>query len=137
MDKQLIQEKIESLRRCIKRIETKRPEQFEELENNLDLQDILSVNLERAVQMCVDIAAHILSQTESEPPETMAKIFELLENKKIIRSSTALSMKKAVGFRNIAVHNYKKINWEIVYNICHQKINDFKTFAREISEQIS
>lgn len=137
MDKQLIQEKMESLRRCIIRIETKRPDRFEELESNLDLQDILSVNLERAVQLCVDIAAHILSQTESEPPETMANAFELLADKNIIQSSTAQSMKKAVGFRNIAVHNYQKINWEIVFNICHKKLDDFKVFAREINKQIS
>jgi len=106
MDKQLVLEKLEALRRCIKRIETKRPRTFKELKNNLDLQDILSVNLERAVQLCVDIGAHIIAQTESKPPDTMAKTFDLLAEKQIITNSAALAMKKAVGFRNIAVHNY-------------------------------
>ncbi len=46
-------------------------------------------------------------------------------------------MKKAVGFRNIAVHNYQNINWEIVFNICHYKLDDFKNFAREIDNVIS
>jgi len=118
MDKQLVHEKLESLRRCIKRIETKRPQTFQELKNNLDLQDILSVNLERAVQMCVDIGAHIIAKTESKPPETMAKTFDFLAKKQIITESTALAMKKAVGFRNIAVDNYQAVNWEIVFNIC-------------------
>ena len=41
-------------------------------------------------------------------------------------------MKKAVGFRNIAVHNYQEIDWEIVFNICHHKLDDFRTFAQVI-----
>ncbi len=43
-------EKIESLRRCIQRIEDKKPE-------TVDLQDILALNLIRAVQFCVDIGS--------------------------------------------------------------------------------
>lgn len=137
MDKQLIEGKLESLRRCINRVETKRPKTFEELENNLDLQDILSVNLERSVQLCVDIGSHISSQTDSKLPTTMAETFDILANENIIEMSTAQSMKKAVGFRNIAVHNYQSINWEIVFNISHHKLDDFKTFAKEIDKVIS
>lgn len=137
MDKQLIEGKLESLRRCINRVETKRPKTFEEFEDNLDLQDIVSVNLERAVQLCVDIGSHISSNTDSKPPTTMAETFEILADENIIEKSTAQSMKKAVGFRNIAVHNYLSINWEIVFNICHYKLDDFKVFAIEIDKVIS
>lgn len=137
MDKQLIEGKLESLRRCIKRVETKRPETYEKLKNNLDLQDILSVNLERAVQLCVDIGSHISSQTDSKPPTTMSDTFDILADEGFIKMSTAESMKKAVGFRNIAVHNYQDINWEIVFNICHHKLDDFKTFTKEIDKIIS
>ncbi len=91
MDKQLIEGKLESLRRCINRVETKRPKKFEDFENNLDLQDILSVNLERAVQLCVDIGSHISSQTDSKPPTTMAKTFDILADEDIIKPSTAES----------------------------------------------
>lgn len=137
MDKQLVREKLEALRRCIKRIETKRPQTFKELENSLDLQDILSVNLERAVQMYVDIGAHIIAQTESRPPDTMSKTFDILAEKQIIADSTALAMQKAVGFRNIAVHNYQSVNWKIVFNISHYKLENFKTFAKEINDELA
>ena len=43
-------------------------------------------------------------------------------------------MRKAVGFRNIAVQNYDVINWEIVYAICNNSLVDFRRFASEITE---
>lgn len=49
MDRELIEEKIESLRRCVRRIEAKRVATVDELESDLDTQDILSVNLTWAV----------------------------------------------------------------------------------------
>jgi len=94
MDQQLIQEKIESLRRCINRIETKRPQAVEKLTENLDLQDILSINLERAVQLCVDIGSHIIAQSESSPSATMVKTFDQLADEDIITTSTATNLKR-------------------------------------------
>ena len=137
MDQRVINQKMESLRTCINRIEAKRPADASALESDVDLQDILSVNLERAVQLCVDIGAHIIASAEEEAPDTMGETFEILSKMKILKPDTAKVMKSAVGFRNIAVHNYEKINWSIVYNICTQQITDFKQFAREITTHIS
>lgn len=137
MDKQLIEEKLESLRRCIKRIEQKRPEKPEGFTNNPDIQDIISLNLSRAVQICVDIAAHSISQTDTLPPDTMGKTFDAMATSKFIDTALAERMKKAVGFRNIAVHNYQAIDWQIVYNICHKNLNDFKAFATVVTHLIT
>jgi uncharacterized protein YutE (UPF0331/DUF86 family) len=38
-------------------------------------------------------------------------------------------MKKSVGFRNIAVHNYEAIDWEITHAIATRHVNDFAAFA--------
>jgi len=134
MDKQLIGEKLESLRKCIKRIEQKCPDKLEIIENDLDIQDIVSVNLTRAIQVCVDIAAHIVSESDLNVPDTMAELFEDLEQLKIINHQTVQNMKSAVGFRNIAVHNYDKINWLIVFKICKENLDDFKKFAKAIND---
>ncbi len=137
MDKQVVESKLESLRRCISRIEEKMPSNSNELENDFDLQDIISVNLERAVQQCVDIGAHIIAPTENGAPTTMAETFETLSRVEILKKETANVMKKAVGFRNIAVHNYHEINWEIVFNICQNQLDDFKQFTKEINDYIN
>jgi uncharacterized protein YutE (UPF0331/DUF86 family) len=63
----------------------------------------------------------------------MAAAFEALHTLHILSPDLANSMKKAVGFRNIAVHNYQEIDWGIVFNICHHKLDDFRTFAQAIA----
>ncbi|MCG2587507.1 type VII toxin-antitoxin system HepT family RNase toxin [Rhodohalobacter sulfatireducens] len=137
MDQRVIKEKLESLRRCYRRIEEKRPESAEELQDNFDLQDILSVNIERAVQLCVDIGTHIIANSEFQAPTSLGETFEILEEMEILDSKIANQMKKAVGFRNIAVHAYREINWDIVFHISHKGLHDLKAFAKRIDEHIS
>jgi uncharacterized protein YutE (UPF0331/DUF86 family) len=136
MDQPIIEEKLESLRKCMARVEQKRPSTARELENNLDLQDILSVNLERAVQLCVDIGAHIISHSDHNAPSSLGETFDILEKMEVLDSNTATQLKKAVGFRNIAVHAYQQLDWEIVFQISHEGMEDFKAFARSISKTI-
>ena len=42
-------------------------------------------------------------------------------------------MKAAVGFRNIAVHSYQTVNWDIVFAISHGGLEDFRDFARAMA----
>ena len=132
MDQLILEQKIESLRRCTKRIADKRPAELSQLVNDQDLQDILVLNLTRAVQLCVDIGSHIISATEEPVPGTMGDVFSSLCELKAISPLTSDAMRKAVGFRNVVVHNYDKINWEITFAICHKSLPDFKRFVTEI-----
>ncbi len=132
MDKDVINRKLESLRRCIARIESKRPIRPDVLRVNYDLQDIIALNLERAVQTCVDIAAHVISQTELPVPSTMGEGFARLAELRVISPQVATSLQKAVAFRNILVHNYTNINWDIVANILTGHLTDFVQFAQAI-----
>lgn len=38
----------------------------------------MTLNLSRAVQLCVDIGAHIVSGLQVPPPDTMGQTFDLL-----------------------------------------------------------
>lgn len=35
----------------------------------------------------------------------------------------------AVGFRNVAVHNYDRVDWAIVFAISTRYLDDFREFA--------
>jgi len=133
MDKQVIANKIESLRHCLARVEQRCPPDLEQLLNDLDAQDVLTLNLSRAVQICVDISLHILSASNQPMPQTMAEAFAGLVDEEIISADIAEKMQKAIGFRNIAMHEYEKMNWAIVYAIATERLSDFKEFAQCIS----
>lgn len=136
MDETIINEKLESLRRCVRRIEEKRPASVEELKSNPDLQDIVSLNLTRAVQVAVDIATHLLADSNQAAPETMGQAFRLLAEAGMIPNELAARMVAAVGFRNVAVHSYREIDWDIVHAICHDRLDDFREFARHVSKSL-
>ena len=82
MNRAIIAQKLESLGRCLERLRHKAPSSLSELENDVDLQDIVSVNLERAVQICVDIASILLADyTDCPPPHSMSDGFRQLAGK--------------------------------------------------------
>ncbi|ABB24669.1 MAG: hypothetical protein A3K90_08770 [Pelodictyon luteolum] len=132
MDWSLIEQKLESLRRAIGRVEGRCPEVAVTLARDYDAQDIVSLNLTRAVQLCVDIANHVLSESDLPSPVTMGQSFELLEELGVIGPELCVRMKKAVGFRNLTVHNYDAIDWAIVHAIARHHLVDFKAFAEEV-----
>ena len=132
MDKDVVLNKLESLRHCLQRVQDKTPVSVDLLVDDYDLQDIIALNLERAIQICVDIGLHIISDLDIPVPETMAQTFEFLRKAELLDAVTAERMIKSVGFRNTAVHAYQKIDWDIVYSIITEHLNDFKAFAQQI-----
>lgn len=137
MDESVVLAKLDSLKRCIERVRSKTPESIDVLIDDVDRQDIIAVNLERAVQLCVDIAAHILSEQDVPAPEAMADSFDVLAGLEYIPDDLAARLRKAVGFRNIAVHAYREIDWSIVFAIATERIDDFVEFARCMTARLS
>lgn len=134
MDRLIIERKLDSLWRCLERVRSRTPANASDLLNDLDLQDVLVLNLSRAVQICVDVAVHILSERKQPPPETMGKAFELLAQEGLLDTELAQRLKKSVGFRNLAVHNYEAIDWAIVHAIATRHLVDFEAFAKAVME---
>ncbi|VAW29529.1 Protein of unknown function DUF86, SO_3166 group, partial [hydrothermal vent metagenome] len=124
--------KLESLRKCIARVESRCPDTIEALIQDIDAQDVLVLNLTRAIQLCVDISVHVLSAQEQSIPDTMGKAFRALSSAGIIDDLLADRMCKAVGFRNIAVHDYEEVNFAIVFAIAQERLFDFRLFAKKM-----
>jgi len=135
MNSDLILTKLTSLQRCINRIKTKTPEHVEELLDDLDLQDIIALNLERTIQISVDIASHIIASSDEVSPTTMADSFSTLNKMGVLPDDLTERLRKSIGFRNISVHEYDRIDWEIVFSIITQNISDFSQFAKCVLER--
>ncbi len=135
--RQVVEQKLESLRRCLLRISSKCPDQPEVLAADPDLQDIISLNLSRAVQLCVDIGAHLVAGLNVPPPDTMGQTFDVLAQAGLLDAGLAHNLKKAVGFRNIAVHDYQAINWHIVHSIVKNHLGDFTEMAKVVAGKMS
>jgi len=132
IDKKVIEEKLISLNRCLERIKVHTPATVEVLQSDFDAQDIISVNIQRAVQISVDIAAHILTEQLHEQASTMAETFLALSKHGLLDGRLASRLAKAVGFRNIAVHEYDTLDMNILYAIITNEIGCFYEFAEAV-----
>lgn len=136
MDEVILENKLDSLGRCVQRVEDKCPDNAAKLRDDPDLQDIVVLNLSRAVQLCVDIANHWLADSSQPAPATMGQSFDLLAREGCIPDDLAERLKKSVGFRNIAVHNYEDLDWTIVHAVATRHLEDFRAFARALDAAI-
>jgi uncharacterized protein YutE (UPF0331/DUF86 family) len=132
MDKIVLEKKIDSILRCLNRISKRLPDSEEKFIHDIDAQDVVVLNLVRTIQLSVDIATHLLAAYELPPPVTMAAAFENLKELSIIPEDLAQKMKKSIGFRNIAVHNYDEIDLSITYSIATNHMDDIKQYIRQV-----
>jgi uncharacterized protein YutE (UPF0331/DUF86 family) len=67
----------------------------------------------------------------------MVENFEALKSLQLINPALSERMTKAVGFRNIAVHSYQAIDWNIVFQICRHHLDDFRQFAQAVAQRLT
>ena len=136
MDQIVLEKKMDSIFRCLERIKSRLPETKEMFLQDLDAQDVIVLNLTRAVQLSVDLAMHLCANSNEPVPQTMGEAFDTLLRLNILTCAIAVKMKKSVGFRNIAVHNYDEIDLNIAYTIANEHRLDFVEFIRQINSYL-
>ena len=127
----VIVNKYEIIERCIKRINEEYDNNAENLQDYRRL-DCIVLNLQRACEATTDIAMYIVSTRKLGIPQTQKEAFKKLEESGIISSQMSKNMQNMIGFRNIAVHDYKQIDESILKEVIENHLNDFLEFARDI-----
>ncbi|NCS94584.1 MAG: DUF86 domain-containing protein [Leptospira sp.] len=94
--------------------------------------DALILNLERACQAAIDLAMHLVSLQQLGVPQSSSDAFRILESNKFIQQDTAKSLLGMVGFRNIAIHEYQKLNLDIIHQIMKNEYKVFIQFCEEL-----
>ena len=93
-------------------------------------QDAIILNIERACEQSISLANHIVRIRKLGFPKTSKESFQLLAEANLIDNELSSRLQSMVGFRNIAVHNYQKINLEIVEKIINEHLEDFTDFSK-------
>ncbi len=128
--------KMATIQRCLKRIKeefnSEQPNSDKEFRLNFTKQDSVVLNLQRACEASIDIANHIIKSRQLGVPQSARDSFQLLAQNQCILQSTAESLKKMVGLRNIAVHDYQALNIDIVIAVVRYHLQDFELFCSEI-----
>lgn len=135
MVKDIIYNKRSTIERCIIRIKEVYENNPENL-NDYTKQDSIILNIQRAIEASIDIAMHIVSYKKLGIPQSSRDAFEVLEHNGIITNETLKKIKSMIGFRNVAVHDYQKLNLEILQKVLENHLEDFDEFLYEINKFI-
>jgi len=136
VDRDIILAKASSVKRHLSRIIEKRNTDLQTFLQDIDRQEIILFNLQMAIQNCIDIAAHIISEEGFGVPGSTSEMFYLLEENGYIDSELTEKMVKAVGFRNPIVHEYRKIELKQVFEVAHEDIKDLNEYLISIFKKL-
>ncbi|MQA23096.1 type VII toxin-antitoxin system HepT family RNase toxin [Rugamonas rivuli] len=95
-------------------------------------QDAAILNIQRACEAALDMGQHLIRRERLGVPQSARDVFSLLAQAAWIDSALADVMKRMVGFRNIAVHNYQALQLPITVAIIETHLDDFLDFSRKI-----
>jgi uncharacterized protein YutE (UPF0331/DUF86 family) len=126
-EKDAILSKISGIKRCMETIKKATGFRQESLDDIL-IQDVFILNMQRIIQACIDMANIIIASHGWKLPSTYKESFAILRENLVISSASADILMKMCGFRNIAVHDYQQITPSIMKTIMTHHLRDFEEY---------
>lgn len=99
-----------------------------------DLQDVVLHNLQLAIQGCIDLGSHIVSEQGWGAPGSFSEVFRIMQKHGLVPEDLGLGLVEMVGFRNRIVHGYEDIDLEIVYDVWRNRVTDIEEYLARVSE---
>ena len=131
MTSDVILGKLATIERCLERIRTVTggdPERVDQI----DVEEIVVLNLQRAIQATIDLAAILISGRGWGLPDSLKAHFQILADQGVVAPELAGHLRAMVGFRNIAVHDYERLDREILKRILRERLGDLAAFAKAV-----
>lgn len=75
---------------------------------------------------------HMIRKRRLGVPQDSREAFELLQANGLLDRESADSLKRMVGFRNVAVHEYASVNLDIVRSIVTRHLDEFLALSQRL-----
>lgn len=124
--------KAEIIERCLRRIDEEYRGHEGDIDTDYTRQDSIILNIHRACEASIDAAMRVVRLRRLGIPQDSREAFSLLSEAGILPADLSERLQSMVGFRNIAVHDYRKLNLVIVRSIIEKRLPDFIAFSRII-----
>lgn len=130
MPDDIVLNKVAVIERCLARIQEEYQGYEAELTTNFTRQDSIVLNLLRACEAAIDVAMHLVRVNHLGIPQDSRDAFCLLEQAQLIPGELSVRLQAMVGFRNIAIHDYQKLNLDIVRAVLSERLSDFERYCQ-------
>ena len=131
---EIVENKISSVKRYLKLCQRYQKFSQQEIESSIDLRGATERYLFLLMQAAIDLAESYVSWKKFRKPTTMSEAFYILEENGIIEKKLTEKMVQMTGFRNVIVHDYDKIDYDILYDILQNGIKDVEKFLEIIEK---
>jgi len=117
------------IERCLRRIQEEYVGHEAELESDFTRQDAIVLNLQRACEASIDAAMHAVRVQKLGIPQQSRDAFVMMREAGMLSEDLAERMQKMVGFRNVAVHNYRALSMPVLRSILNERLDDFRLYC--------
>nr|WP_315230290.1 DUF86 domain-containing protein [uncultured Limnohabitans sp.] len=124
--------KAAAIERCVARAREEYACDPATFATNFTRQDAAILNIQRACEAALDMGHHIIRRENLGLPQSSRDVFTLLADAHWLTPEVADPMKRMVGFRNIAVHEYQTLQLPITVNIIQSHLDDFLAYASQM-----
>jgi uncharacterized protein YutE (UPF0331/DUF86 family) len=105
---------------------------FEQYVDNRILRGYVERTLQVCVQVCLDVGGHLIAEMAFRPPADSRDVFLILNEECVISDDLHPDLANMVGFRNLIVHDYARIDDRLVYAVLQDHVGDFARFAASV-----
>jgi uncharacterized protein YutE (UPF0331/DUF86 family) len=137
VDASVLAAKLRDLAERIARVRSQCPPTAAALAADQNALDLVSFNLMLAVQICLDMASHLIGDEGWPPAATAAEAFRRLSEHGVLSRATAEVLGRAVGLRNVVAHGYAAVDPEQIFFAAGQGLGDLEQFSREVSSWVA
>jgi uncharacterized protein YutE (UPF0331/DUF86 family) len=135
IDRVILAAKIGAVRDAVARIQSVLPRDSEAFVADRTAREIVALNLFVAVQECIALAAHWISDEGEQVPASYADLFRDLGERDIVSPPLAARLATASGFRNLVAHQYGVLDWKRVYLLASGYIGDLLAFCDALAKR--
>jgi uncharacterized protein YutE (UPF0331/DUF86 family) len=133
---EILAQKITSLQRCVARAREARAEAGANFRTSYNLQDAAVLNVIRACDTAIDLANMLIRRRRLGMPAESRESFAILSREKLLPVELCARLQKMVGFRNVAVHQYRDLDIDILETVITRHLDDLVEFAQTIRAQL-
>ncbi len=124
--------KAASIERCVARAREEYGSDPAGFAISFTRQDAAILNIQRACEAALDMGQHVIRRERLGVPQSARDVFALLVAGGWIETPLAEGLKRMVGFRNIAVHQYQSLQLPITVNIIEQHLDEFLEYSKAL-----
>jgi uncharacterized protein YutE (UPF0331/DUF86 family) len=129
VDRELVLRRLADVETYVRQLSEYRELSADAYRADWKAQRVVERTLQMAIEACVDVANHVIADRGLRIPATYAEVFEVLGEAGLLPPDQRAAMVRMAKFRNVVVHDYTRVDADIVVGILRGHLDDLRRFG--------